>query len=448
VNNVLGFPYIFRGALDVRATKINEAMKLAAVKAIAELTKEPVPEEVNQVFSSKKIVFGPEYIIPKPLDPRLLWEVSTAVAKAAIDSGIARAPITDWGKYKAELIHRMGRDNKLIRGISRLARLHPKRVVFAEGNNLQVIKAAFAAKDEGICHPIILGHHERIDKLISDYNLECSLEDVEIIDIRDSKHDAMKIEYGKKLYDKRKRRGLTQTEAVKLMDTRNYFGAMMLELGDADAMISGVTRKYRDVIRPALQIIGRKEGVNKVAGMYILNTRKGPLFFADTTVNIEPSAEELADIAIAVADTIRTYKVEPIIGMLSFSNFGASNEFCTNKVSKATKLIKERRPDLVVDGEIQANFALNSEMTKENFPFSDLAEKSANTLIFPNLSSGNIAYKLLQEMEKVEVIGPILVGMDKSYHVLQLGSTIREIQNMIRIAVVDAHFKQLEHKKA
>ena len=447
VNNVLGFPYIFRGALDVRATKINEEMKLAAVKAIADLTKEPVPEEVNQVFSSKKIVFGPEYIIPKPTDPRLLWEVSTAVAKAAIKSGVARAPITDWKKYKADLIHRMGRDNKLVQSISRLARLHPKRVVFAEGNNLQVLKAAFAAKDEGICLPIILGHRDKIDKLILDYNLELDLDEVEIIDIREAQYQAKKNEYGLKLYDERNRKGLTKTEAIKLMDIRNYYGTMMLELDDADAMISGVTRKYKDVIRPALQIIGRQPGVNKVAGMYILNTRKGPLFFADTTVNIEPTAEELADIAIIVADTIRTYKVEPIIGMLSFSNFGSSNEYCTNKVAEATRIIKERRPDLKVDGEIQANFALNAAMTKENFPFSDLAEKSANTLIFPNLSAGNIAYKLLQEMEKVEVIGPILVGMDKSFHVLQLGSTIREIKNMIRIAVVDAHFKQLEHKK-
>jgi len=280
-----------------------------------------------------------------------------------------------------------------------------------------------------------------------DYNLELDLDEVEIIDIREAQYQAKKNEYGLKLYDERNRKGLTKTEAIKLMDIRNYYGTMMLELDDADAMISGVTRKYKDVIRPALQIIGRQPGVNKVAGMYILNTRKGPLFFADTTVNIEPTAEELADIAIIVADTIRTYKVEPIIGMLSFSNFGSSNEYCTNKVAEATRIIKERRPDLKVDGEIQANFALNAAMTKENFPFSDLAEKSANTLIFPNLSAGNIAYKLLQEMEKVEVIGPILVGMDKSFHVLQLGSTIREIKNMIRIAVVDAHFKQLEHKK-
>jgi malate dehydrogenase (oxaloacetate-decarboxylating)(NADP+) len=447
VNNVLGFPYIFRGALDVRATKINEEMKLAAVKAIADLAKEPVPEEVNQIFSSIKIVFGPEYIIPKPSDPRLLWEVSTAVAKAAIASGVARAPITDWNKYKADLIHRMGRDNKLVQSISRLARSHPKRVVFAEGNNLQVLKAAFAAKDEGICYPIILGHRDKIDKLILDYNLELDLDEVEIIDIRETQYQAKKDEYGLKLFNERNRKGLTKTEAIKLMDVRNYFGTMMLEMNDADAMISGVTRKYRDVIRPALQIIGRQPGVNKVAGMYILNTRKGPLFFADTTVNIEPNAEDLADIAIIVADTIRTYKVEPIIAMLSFSNFGASNELCTNKVAEATRIIKERRPDLKVDGEIQANFALNAAMTKENFPFSELAEKSANTLIFPNLSAGNIAYKLLQEMEKVEVIGPILVGMDKSFHVLQLGSTIREIQNMIRIAVVDAHIKQIEQIK-
>ena len=447
VNNVLGFPYIFRGALDVRATKINEEMKLAAVMAIAALTKEPVPEEVNQAFSTTKIVFGPEYIIPKPFDHRLLWEVSTAVAKAAIKSGVARAPITDWKGYKAELIKRLGLDNKLVRNISRTARLHPKRVVFAEGNNLNVLKAAFAAKDEGICHPIILGHREIINKKILDYNLELDLDEVEIIDIRENKYQALKEQYGLKLYEERKRKGLTKREAIKLMNSRNYFGTMMLEMEDADAMISGVTRKYRDVIRPALQIIGRKPGVKKVAGMYILSTKKGPLFFADTTVNINPNAEQLADIAIIVADTVKSYKIEPVIGMLSFSNFGSTNEHCTNKVAEATRLIKERRPDLIVDGEIQANFALNSSMTKEIFPFSELAERSANTLIFPNLSSGNIAYKLIQEMVQVEVIGPILVGMDKSYHVLQLGSTVREIQNMVRIAVLDARFKELEDKK-
>jgi len=441
VNNVLGFPYIFRGALDVRATKINEAMKLAAVKAISDLTKEPVPEEVNQAFSSKKIVFGPEYIIPKALDPRLLWEVSTAVAKAAIESGVALNPITDWKAYKEELIKRMGRDNKLVRTIARMARQNPKRVVFAEGNNLQIIKAAFACKDEGICYPILLGHRDEINRLISEYNLDVDLEDIEIIDIRDSVCKITKEKYAQRLYKYRHRKGLTKVESEKQMDIRNYYGAMMVEMGDADAMISGVSRKYRDVIRPALQIIGRSPGVNRVAGMYILSTPRGPLFFADTTMNVNPSSEELADIAIMVADTIKSYKIEPRIAMLSFSNFGSSNEVCTNKVAKATRLVKERRPDLIIDGEIQANFALNSKMTKEIFPFSTLAEKRANTLIFPNLSSGNIAYKLIQEMEKIEVIGPILIGLEKSYHVLQMGSSTREIHNMIRIAVVDAHIK-------
>lgn len=447
VNNVLGFPYIFRGAMDVRATKINEEMKLAAVKAIADLAKQPVPEEVNQAYSSMQIVFGPEYIIPKPLDHRLLWEVSTAVAKAAIASGVAKAPITDWAAYKDELIHRMGLDNKLVRRLSRLARQHPKRVVFAEGNNLQVLKAAIKAHHEGICHPILLGKKAIIDRLIQDYNLEFNLDDIEIIDIREPQHADVMMDYANHFYEMRQRKGITMPEAIKFMESRNYFGTMMVEMDHADAMISGVTRKYKDVIRPALQIIGRKPGIKKVAGMYILHTRKGPLFFADTTVNIDPSAEELADIAIMVADTIRTYKVEPIVAMLSFSNFGAVNEFCTRKVSEATKLIKERRPDIKVDGEVQANFALNSALMKENFPFSELAQKRANTLIFPNLSAGNIAYKLLQEMEKVDVIGPILLGMDKSFHVLQLGSSLREIQNMIRVAVVDAHFKKIEHEQ-
>jgi malate dehydrogenase (oxaloacetate-decarboxylating)(NADP+) len=446
VNNVLGFPYIFRGALDVRATKINEAMKLAAAQAIAELARKPVPEEVNQAYSSSKMVFGPEYIIPKPMDHRLLWEVSIAVAKAAIESGVAKAPRTDWDTYKRELIQRMGLDNKLVRGLSRLARRHPKRVVFAEGNNLNVIKAALKAKDEGICHPIILGRQERIEHLIEEHNLEVDMDEIEIIDIRKNQFQEKIEAYGKHFYEQRHRKGITLNEAIKLMESRNYFGTMMVEMNDADALISGVTRKYKDVIRPALQIIGRKPGVKKVAGMYILQTRKGPMFFADTTVNIDPTAEEMADIAIMVADTIRSYKVEPVVAMLSFSNFGAVNEYCTRKVAKATELVKERRPDITIDGEIQANFALNTNLVSENFPFSPLAKRRANTLIFPNLSAGNIAYKLIQEMEKVEVIGPILLGMDKSFHVLQLGCSIREIQNMTRIAVVDAHFKELEHK--
>lgn len=440
VNNVLGFPYIFRGALDVRATKINEEMKLAAVKAIAELAKKPIPEEVNLVFSAKKIVFGKDYIIPKPLDPRLLWEVSTAVAKAAIESGVAKKPIDDWDAYKEELKHRMGRDNELIRNVTQIAKQHPQRVVFAEGGTLNILKAALFSKDEGICTPILLGNRKKIMQLIKEYNLE--LEDVEIIDLFEEKTQVLKDEFTEFIYKERQRKGLTKREAGRLMDLRNYFAAMMVEHGYADAAISGVTRKYKDVIRPALEIIGRQKGVNKVAGMYILLTNKGPMFFADTTMNINPSAEELADIAIVVSDTIKRFHITPRVAMLSYSNFGSSEGPEAKKIEIATKIVKKERPDLIIDGEIQANFALNSEMTKEIFPFSLLAEKRANTFIFPNLSAGNIAYKLLQEMLQVEVIGPILLGMDKSYHVLQLGSSVREIHNMIRIAVMDAHYKK------
>lgn len=440
VNNVLGFPYIFRGALDVRATKINEEMKLAAVKAIAALAKKPIPEEVNMVFSSKKIVFGKEYIIPKPFDHRLLWEVSMAVAKAAIDSGVSRKPITDWSAYKLELVHRMGRDNKLIHNISSLAKQNPKKVVFAEGSSLPILKAALFAKEEGICYPILLGNRKKIMKLIKEYNLE--LEDAEIIDLYEDETLALKEKFGDLLFEHRQRKGLNRKEALRLMELRNYFAAMMVEHGYADAAISGVTRKYKDVIRPALQIIGKRNDVNKIAGMYILLTNKGPMFFADTTMNIDPSAQELADITVMVSDTVEQFNIKPRVALLSYSNFGSSEDACAKKVSEATILVKEARPNLIVDGDIQANFALNPEITKENFPFSLLAEKRANTFIFPNLSAGNIAYKFLQEMLQVESIGPILLGMDKSYHVLQLGSSVREIHNMIRIAVMDAHYKQ------
>lgn len=440
VNNVLGFPYIFRGALDVRATKINEEMKLAAVKAIAQLAKKPIPEEVNMVYSSKKIIFGKDYIIPKPNDPRLLWEVSMAVAKAAIESGVAKKPIEDWQAYKEELVHRMGRDNKLIQNITSMAKENPKKVVFAEGSSLPILKAALLAKDEGICHPILLGNRKKILLLIKEYNLD--LEDVEIIDLYEDETLALKEEFAEWIFEKRQRKGLNKKEALRLMELRNYFAAMMLEHGYADAVISGVTRKYKDVIRPALQIIGKQKGVNKLAGMYILMTNKGPMFFADTTMNIEPSAEEIADITVLVSDTVSRFNIQPRVALLSYSNFGSSEEESAKQIAYATGLVKKARPELIVDGEVQANFALNPEMMKENFPFSMLAEKRANTFIFPNLASGNIAYKFLQEMLQVDAIGPILLGMDKSYHVLQLGSSIREIHNMIRIAVMDAQYKQ------
>ena len=415
-------------------------MKLAAVKAIAQLAKKPIPEEVNMVYSSKKIIFGKDYIIPKPNDPRLLWEVSMAVAKAAIESGVAKKPIEDWQAYKEELVHRMGRDNKLIQNITSMAKENPKKVVFAEGSSLPILKAALLAKDEGICHPILLGNRKKIMLLIKEYNLD--LEDVEIIDLYEDETLPLKEEFAEWIFEKRQRKGLNKKEALRLMELRNYFAAMMLEHGYADAVISGVTRKYKDVIRPALQIIGKQKGVNKLAGMYILMTNKGPMFFADTTMNIEPSAEEIADITVLVSDTVSRFNIQPRVALLSYSNFGSSDEESAKQMAYATALVKKARPELIVDGEIQANFALNPDMMKENFPFSMLAEKRANTFIFPNLASGNITYKFLQEMLQVDAIGPILLGMDKSYHVLQLGSSIREIHNMTRIAVMDAQYKQ------
>lgn len=440
VNNVLGFPYIFRGALDVRASGINEEMKLAAVHAIAELAKEPVPEEVNLAYGEKNIVFGKDNIIPKPLDPRLLGAVAPAVAKAAIESGIAAEKITDWEGYKASLNKRLGNDNKLIRTLTEKARKDPKRMVFAEADNPKVLKAVQIARDEGVITPVLLGQREKIESLIEEYSLD--LEDVEIIDVRSSEERSRREAFGDLLYKKRQRKGYTQYEARRKMRDRNYFGAMMVDSGEADAMISGITRNYKDVIRPALQIIGMEEGVSKVAGMYIMLSHRGPMFFADTTVNHHPTTEDLVHITNLVAQTVKRFKIEPRIAMLSYSNFGSSVGSGSSKVSKAVEILQEQNPELVVDGELQANFALNSELLSELFPFSTLANKKVNTLVFPNLSAGNICYKLVQEMSDTEAIGPVLMGLRKSYHVLQMGSSVREIVNMIRLAVVDAQNKK------
>ncbi|WP_306641795.1 NADP-dependent malic enzyme [Sanyastnella coralliicola] len=439
VNNVLGFPYIFRGALDVRATCINMEMKLAAVQAIARLAKEPVPDEVNEAYDMRNIAFGRDLIIPKPLDPRLITEVASAVAKAAIDSGVAKYEIDDWGAYKQELIRRLGRDNKLIRSISERARKRPKRVVFAEGDSYKILKAAEQASDERIAFPVLLGSRDRIENMIKENSIE--LTDYEIIDPRHPEEAERLTLFAEKLFAKRQRKGMTLTEARKAMRDRNYFGAMMVETGDADALVSGLTRNYRNVIRPALQIIGMEEGVEKVAGMYIIDSGSGPIFFADTTVNADPTWEELVDITLLVAKTVRRMRMTPKIAMLSYSNFGSAYGKDSNKMRKAAAFLQKHHPDLIVDGEIQANFALNNEMIAENFPFSTLRGRKVNTLIFPNLAAGNIAYKLMQEMGDKEVIGPLLLGMKKSFHVLQMGSSVREIINMVRIAVVDAQNK-------
>lgn len=439
VNNVLGFPFIFRGALDVRARTINDEMKLAAVKALAELAKHSVPEEVIEAYNLKSLSFGKEYIIPKPLDPRLIVVVSTAVARAAIDSGVAKVIIEDWHAYAVELQKRMGRDNVLSRSIAERARKGPKRVVFAEGDNYKILKAAQQARDEGIATPILLGDENKIRRMIDESELE--LEGVQIIDPRSDEWQSTREEFGKCLFKKRMRKGLTEIEAIRTMRERNYFGALMVEMGQADALISGMTRNYGRVIRPALQTIGPAEGVKKVCGMYIVETKQGPLFFADTTVNVDPTAEDLVEITLRAAEAISKMKIIPRIALLSYSNFGSATGKDSDKVAKAVSILHRDYPDLIVDGEVQANFALNNDMMKENFPFSRLSEEKVNTLIFPNLAAGNIAYKLLQEIGHLEVTGPILLGMRKSYHILQMGCSVREILNMVRIAVIDAQMK-------
>ena len=443
VNNVLGFPFIFRGAMDVRATGINEAMKIAAVKAIAGLAKETVPDEVSQAYGNKNLVFGSDYIIPKPMDSRLLTVVSPAVAKAAMDSGIAQKPIENWTKYEEDLENRMGLRNKLVTRLSTRAKRDPKRVVFAEADNYKILKAVEVVRDEGIAIPILLGIKEKIEGIIKDHMLD--LEGVEIIDPRSVEMEGKRKEFGKVLYEKRKRRGYTLYEAEAIMRERNYFGAMMCHLGEADAFISGLTRNYADAIKPSLQIIGKEDGVEKVAGMYMTITKNGPVFFADTTVNLEPTAQDLCDITALTAKAVKNYSVIPRIALLSYSNFGSSEGEEAQKMRKAVGLIHEQHPDLIVDGELQANFAVNSELLKEKFSFSKLGNRAANTLIFPNLSSGNIAYKLVQELGEVESVGPILLGMKKSVHILQLGSSVREIVNMVTIAVVDAQVKEREN---
>ncbi|MGI8892920.1 MAG: NADP-dependent malic enzyme [Bacteroidia bacterium] len=434
VNNVLGFPYIFRGALDVRATAINEEMKLAAVYALADLAKQPVPEIVNLAYNRKNMVFGRDYIIPKPLDPRLITVVAPAVAKAAIESGVAKHNISDWEAYREELGKRIGNDNKLIRVITSQAKQNPKRVVFAEADTYKILKAAQVVRDEGIAIPILLGNEVKIRALIKENNLE--LGDTQIIDPRSDEQRIQK--FGEIFFRKRQRRGFTLYEARKIVRERNYFGALMVELGEADALISGLTRKYSDTIRPALQIIGTVPNVKKVAGMYIMITKKGPLFFADTTITVLPTAEDLVEITLLTAKAVQTFNVQPRIAMLSFSNFGGSDNPEVLTVMKAVEILHKLHPKLIVDGEMQGNFALNQQLLADNYPFSQLMSGEANTLIFPNLSSGNIAYKLLQELGAAEAIGPVLLGMKKPVHILQLGSSVREIVNMITIAVVDA----------
>ncbi len=439
VNNVLGFPFIFRGALDVRATAINEEMKLAAVHAIALLAKETVPEEVNEAYGERNIAFGRDQIIPKPLDPRLITTVAPAVARAAMESGVAQKDIENWEDYEDELIERMGLDNKLMKKIIQRAKRKQQRVVFAEADNYKVLKAAQITCEEELAIPILLGRKEKIEAMIEENGLEM---ECEIVDPRADDQLQNRKRYADLLFEARKRRGVTEGEAFKLMRERNYFGAAMVESGDADAMISGLTRNYRDTIRPALQVIGVDEGVNKIAGMYIVMTKQGPFFFADTTVNYDPTPEDLVDITVLVEKIVARFQVKPRIAFLSYSNFGSSEGPDAVKMREAVKLLHEQHPDIVVDGEIQANFALNRSLMRESFPFSELSKKKTNTLIFPNLSSGNISYKLMHELGGAEVIGPILLGMKKPVHVLQMGSSVSEIVNMVAIAAADVQTRR------
>ena len=438
VNNVLGFPFIFRGALDVRASTINEEMKIAACHALASLAKELVPDDVSKAYGLENLTFGREYLIPKPLDSRLISRVSSAVARAAIDSGVARRNISDWIAYDLELNRRLGFDNLLIRSIIEKAKQNPKRVVFAEANNLKVLKAAQGVLVDGIAKPILLGNTDVIRKQIADNCLR--LDGVPIIDYRSDKEDERRERYAKHIYRRRQRKGMLYDEALDKMYDRNYFGVMMVETGEADAFISGFSSRYAETIRPALQIVGTNNTMNHIAGMYLLITKKGPFFFADCTVNIEPTARTLVDTTLLVAHAIRKFNIEPRISLVSYSNFGSIREGSPLRAHEAVDILHKEHPDLMVDGEMQANFAFNKEMRKIRFPFSRLADRDINTVIFPNLSSGNIAYKMMQEIGGAEAVGPILLGLSKPVHILQIESSVREIVNMAAIAVVDAQY--------
>ena len=443
VNNVLGFPYIFRGALDVRATGINEAMKLAAVKAIANLAKENVPDLVLKAYDSKKLKFGNKYLIPKPLDPRLMTRISPAVAKAAMDSNIAQLKIEDWDQYEIELEERLGIDHRLISRIITRAKKDPKRVIFGEAHDVSILKAAQQVVDQGIAIPILLGNVTLINSLIKENDLD--LKNCEIIDPLDEV--SKRADFASKLFALRQRKGMTHQGAQEAMLNSNYFGVMMVNIGAADAFISGLSNDYPETIRPALEIIGAEEGIKRVAGMYILSNKKGNYFLSDTTVNLNPTQDQLVDIMGLTARAVRFFDVEPRMAGLSYSNFGSAKGEVPEKMAKAVAQAKKQWPDLLIDGEIQANVALNKEILQESYPFSKLAGTFANTLIFPNLESGNIAYKLLMEFGGAEAIGPILMGMRKPIHVLQRGSSVSDIFNMTAIAVVDAQVAAKKDQK-
>jgi malate dehydrogenase (oxaloacetate-decarboxylating)(NADP+) len=438
VNNVLGFPYIFRGALDVRARKINEAMKMAAVKALAELAKTPVPEQVNIAYGEKKLVFGRDYIIPKPFDPRLISTVSPAVAKAAMESGVADIEIIDWEKYSDDLLERLGGDNKIVKLLTNRAKTDSKTIVFAEADQLDVLKAAQIVHEEGIGQPILLGNLEIIQELKEEIGFDA---EVRIIDPKSKDEDKTREKYAQYFWKTRQRRGISLLDAQKWMRERNYFASMMVNTGDADCMVTGYSRSYPNVVKPVMELIERQQGVTRIATTNIMNTKRGPLFLSDTAINPNPTAEELAKIALMTAKTVKMFGIEPVIAMISFSNFGSSSHESAIKIRQAVKYLHENHPDLIVDGEIQTDFALNPEMLKSKFPFSKLANKKVNTLIFPNLDAANITYKMLKELDKVVSIGPIMMGLEKPVHIFQLGASVEEMVNMAAVAVVDAQEK-------
>jgi malate dehydrogenase (oxaloacetate-decarboxylating)(NADP+) len=444
VNNVLGFPFIFRGAMDVRATKINEEMKMAATKAIAQLAKEPVPEQVNIAYGELKLNFGRDYIIPKPFDPRLIATIPPAVARAAMESGVAQEPIQDWDRYTEQLLSRMGSDNKLVRLLLNRARTNPKKIVFAEADNLDVLKAAQIVMEEGIGIPILLGRKEVIEDLMNELGFD---EPCLIIDPKSDEETARKDRYAHEFWKLRRRKGVTEFDAGKMLRQRNYFAAMMVKLGDADALITGVAQSYPKSVTPMMEIIGKSPGVDKIATTNLMITAKGPLFISDTSININPDTLELAKIAQMTGRTASMFGIKPVMAMISYANFGSSKHAHATKVTEAVKYLHQYYPSIDVDGEIQTDFALNPELLEKKFPFSKLAGKKVNTLIFPNLESANSTYKMLKELNNIDSIGPIMMGMQKPVHILQLGASVDEIVNMSAVAVIDAQQKEKHLKE-
>ncbi len=444
VNNVLGFPFIFRGALDVRATKINEEMKKAAVIALANLAKKPVPEQVNIAYGeAKRLIFGKDYIIPKPFDPRLITEVHPAVAKAAMDSGVAREPIEDWDRYIQILDSRIRTNTKLIRLIHRRAKSRLKKLIFSESDQLDVLKAAQICKEDGIVEPILMGRKKVIKKLMKSIDFN---DKVKIIDPKDKSQAKRISKYARVLFENLKRKGKTQKDVKQMLRDRIYFGSMMVLSGDADSMLAGYSRSYPSAFIPILNTIGKSKGIKRVSATNLMLTKQGPLFLSDTSLNINPDSEQLARIAINTAKTVKMFGIEPVIGILSFSNFGSSNSKEAEKISSAIKLLHNNNPDIIVDGPIQSDFALNKEMLKSRFPFSNLNGRKVNTLIFPNLDSANISYKIIKELDDAISIGPILIGLNRPVHILQLGASVEEIVNMAAISAIDSQRRKIRKK--